>query len=199
MQQEKPFSELDSIALIESMINKAKNQFSDNGHLYLLWGWVIFICSAGQFILMNVATVQQPQAIWTLSWLAFIYQLVYLFRARKKRKVKTYADAIVGYVWLSFVISMFLIGFIIGFKEQTQSFNIAYAVFLALYGIPTFLSGIILRFKPLITGGIGCWILAVIAAFTSPQIHLLLISAAMIVAWIIPGYLLRSRFKNQAV
>jgi hypothetical protein len=59
MQQEKPFSELDSIALIESMINKAKNQFSDNGHLYLLWGWVIFICSAGQFILMNVATVQQ--------------------------------------------------------------------------------------------------------------------------------------------
>jgi uncharacterized membrane protein YhaH (DUF805 family) len=124
---------------------------------------------------------------------------VYLFRARKKRKVKTYADAIVGYVWLSFVISMFLIGFIIGFQEQTQSINIAYAVFLALYGIPTFLSGIILRFKPLITGGIGCWILAVIAAFTSPQIHLLLISAAMIVAWIIPGYLLRSRFKNQAV
>jgi hypothetical protein len=69
-------------------------------------------------------------------------------------------------------------------------------LFLAIYGVPTFLSGIILRFKPLVWGGVSCWLLSVLSVIIPVEYHLLLVSAAMIVAWIVPGYLLRAKHKK---
>jgi hypothetical protein len=34
-------SEQDSLAIIDSIINKARNQFTEYGHLYLLCGWIL--------------------------------------------------------------------------------------------------------------------------------------------------------------
>jgi hypothetical protein len=68
---------------------------------------------------------------------------------------------------------------------------------LVLYGIPTFLSGVILKFKPLSTGGFICWFLAVAAMFIPYEYQLLLLALAVACAWIIPGYLLRSKFKKE--
>ncbi|MEJ7769506.1 MAG: hypothetical protein WKF89_16930 [Chitinophagaceae bacterium] len=197
MQREESLTERQSLELIESMISKARNDFSENGHLYLLWGWVVLICSLGQFILSSVIHYKYHYAIWLLTWMAIIYQTIYLVRTRRKRNVKTYTDALIGYVWMSFMITMFLTGFGIGSKMGNDTGRIINMLFLSLYGIPTFLSGIILRFKPLIVGGACCWTLSLIAAFTPSQYHLLLIGAATITAWIVPGYLLRSKYKIQ--
>lgn len=40
MQVEKQLSEIESIQLITTMINRAKNRFRENGFLYLPGGWV---------------------------------------------------------------------------------------------------------------------------------------------------------------
>ena len=48
------FNEQNSLALIQSMINKAKNNFSESGTLYLVWGIVVFICSIIQFVGVNI-------------------------------------------------------------------------------------------------------------------------------------------------
>ena len=48
--QSENFSPKDSLLLIDSMINQAKNRFSENGFLYLLWGWVIFACAIFHFV-----------------------------------------------------------------------------------------------------------------------------------------------------
>jgi hypothetical protein len=44
--EEVPMSETESLRLISSMINKAKNGFSESGTLYLLWGWLTMPSSA---------------------------------------------------------------------------------------------------------------------------------------------------------
>ena len=49
--QDENITQQQSLVIIESMINKAKNQFSENGFAYLLWGWVILFCSVSQFVL----------------------------------------------------------------------------------------------------------------------------------------------------
>jgi hypothetical protein len=67
---------------------------------------------------------------------------------------------------------------------------------LILYGMPTFLSGVILKFKPLMVGAVCCWTLAIISPFINVQYQLLLIAGAVIAAWIIPGYLLKRKFKK---
>jgi hypothetical protein len=125
------------------------------------------------------------------------YQVYYLRKKRSGQRVRTYTDEIIGYIWLSFFILMCLFGFLYArtFDAAEQSLFI-YPAFLVLYGMPTFLSGIILKFRPLIIGGIFCWILSVGACFISSEYHLLTLPAAMLVAWIIPGYLLRKKFKQ---
>jgi hypothetical protein len=76
-------------------------------------------------------------------------------------------------------------------------FHAINACVLVMYGMPTFLSGVILRFKPLRIGGIACWLLAIAAMFTDYQYQLLLLALAVIAAWIIPGFILRAKFKKE--
>ncbi len=193
MQQDN-FSPLQSIRLIDSMINKTNNKFSETGLLYLLLGWVIFTCAVGHFILLELDIVKHPEIIWSSCWLVVIFQVIYLSSKNKKEKVRIYSDEIMGYVWMSFGICLFLIGFIMG---REKHFIYIYPLFLVLYGIPTFLSGIIMRFIPLKVGGITCWILSVVSVFISPDCTLLLLAAAVVIAWIIPGYLLQKKYKQQ--
>lgn len=196
MEKDTGFSHLEGLEVIQSMINRAKDKFSENGHLYLLWGWVVFICSVTQFVLLNYTRFEYHYFVWMACWLVLIYQVFYLARRKKREQVRTYTDDIMGYVWLAFVVAMFLMGFLFGRVLGESYYKMVSPGFLVLYGIPTFLSGIILRFKPLVLGGVSCWILSVISVFVPEQFQLLFLSAAMLIAWIIPGYLLRAKYKK---
>ena len=69
-----------------------------------------------------------------------------------EQKVKTYADKMIGFIWLSFFILMLLIGISIGRTGEANYYKLIGPVFLAMYGVPTFLCGILLRFRPLLFG-----------------------------------------------
>jgi len=195
--QEEKISGSESLAIIESMINKAKNQFSENGHLYLLWGWVIFIASILQFVLLSVVHYPNHYIVWFLPWFAVIYQVIYLAKRKNRKRVTTYTDHIIGFVWMSFFVLLVLFGFIFGHELRSEYYTLICPASLALYGMPTFLSGIILRFRPLIIGGIGCWLLSIAVLFVRYDYQLLFLPVAMVIAWIIPGYLLRIKYKRQ--
>lgn len=195
--QEEEITRQQSLAIIESMISKAKNQFSENGFMYLLWGWVILFCSLSHFVLLHFVHYPKHYLIWLLTWPTVIVQMVYLYRQRKKRAVKTYTEDIIGWVWMSFVVLMFLMGVVTGRALGDKSYTVINVCFLALYGMPTFLSGIILRFRPLVIGGICCWVLSILATFVAYDYQLLLLAAAVIIAWIVPGYLLRNRYNKE--
>lgn len=193
---EEQFSPQQSLEVIQSMIETAKNQFSENGHLYLLWGWLVLVCSLAQFFLLTILKYQYHYLVWMLTWLAFIYQMIYLAKEKRKEKVKTYTDHIIGFVWIAFVIQMLLFGILFGTVLGDHYYKLMSPGFLALYGMPTFLSGIIIKFRPLIIGGIGCWLLSIGTLYITYDYQLLMLSAAMVVAWIIPGYLLRAKYNK---
>ncbi|MEP7228835.1 MAG: hypothetical protein ABI691_01205 [Ginsengibacter sp.] len=195
MNQEKPMSEAESIQLITSMINKAKNRFSETGAWYLFWGWLVVFCCLSQFILLYFFENQNAYYIWYLTWVAPIYQVIYTRRSKKKKRVKTYTGEIIGYVWLVYVICITLFIFILIYLNYFSGINPAVLI---MYGMPTFLSGIILKFKPLRIGAICCWILAIFAALVTYEFQLLLVALAVFLAWIIPGYLLKIKFKNES-
>jgi len=193
MQQEN-FSPKDSLQLIDSMISQAKNRFSENGFLYLLWGWLILVCSIGHFILLKLNWFKHPEIIWASCWLAVIFQVIYISKTKKKEKVKTYSDEIINYIWISFGVCMFIMSFILG---KSNVWDKVYSLFLMLYGVPTLLSGVVMQFKPLKIGGIICWVLALISAFLHPLYGLLLLAVAVAAAWIIPGYQMRKKYNQQ--
>jgi len=194
MEDEK-FSGEESLRLIQSMINRAQDKFAENGHLYLLWGWVVFICSLTQFGLQRIFNLGPDRTwyVWTTTWVALIYQVSYIRRKRRKMQVRTYTGDILAYVWLVFGIATLLMVFILGSNHQYALIN---PVLLVSYGVPTFTSGIILRFRSLMWGGMTCWILAVVSSMVLNDFQLVIIALAVLIAWIIPGYQLRNKFKQ---
>ena len=196
MEANNDFSPQQSIQLIETMINKAKDSFNEDGHLYLLWGWLVFLCSDVEFILYHFFHYSYHYWVWIMSLAALVYQAIYLAKKYKAQKVHTYTEHILGYVWITFMILTFLIGYLIGRLTLGDYYWHIYPVVLALYGMPVFLSGVILRFRPLQFGGIGCWLLSVLTTFLEYDYQMLMLAVAMVIAWIIPGYMLRAKYKS---
>ncbi|MBK7122100.1 MAG: hypothetical protein IPH68_04370 [Chitinophagaceae bacterium] len=99
--QSENFSPKDSLLLLDSMINHAKNRFTENGFLYLLWGWLIFICAVSHFILLKTQLLKHPEMIWMSCWVAIIFQIIYwALKKKKRKKVKLYSDGIIDNIWI---------------------------------------------------------------------------------------------------
>lgn len=191
---EQNMTEAESMELITSMINKAKNRFTESGTLYLLWGWLIFACCMVEFIGLRFFQYNQVYYVWFATLLLLTYQVFYISKLKRKQKVKMYTTEIIKYVWIVYIITYALLIFTLFYNAAFSSINPA---ILATYGMPTFLVGVILKFKPLKIGGISCWLLALIAPFVSYTNQFLLIAAAVIVAWVVPGYYFKQKFKKE--
>ena len=191
--EEKALTEKESLELITGMINKAKNQVSENGFLYIIWGWVILICCIVQFTSDQFFHYRYVYFVWFSTYGVLLFQIIYLVRKKKSGRSKTYTEEINGFVWIAFAVGALLMVYICSRFETTQ---LLLPLLLIFYGIPTFLSGTILQFKPLIIGGVFCWILAFTSTFIMFEYQILLITAAVIAAWLIPGYLLQKKYKK---
>ncbi len=191
--EEKEITERESMELITSMINKAKSQVSENGFLYIIWGWVILICCVVQLLSDHFFHYPKAYYTWFSTYAVVLFQIIYLVRKKKSDIAKTYTEEINGFVWIAFAIGAMLMVFIcISFGAP----QLVLPLLLVFYGLPTFLSGAILKFKPLIIGGLCCWILAFISTFIRFEYQLILIAVAVIAAWLIPGYLLQVKYKK---
>jgi len=95
-----------------------------------------------------------------------------------------------SYVWTGIGISFFVLSFIITNAEG--GWINAWPFFILFYGLGTFISGRILKFSPLVIGGIFNWILAIVCTYIDFDYQLLVAAAAILTSYIIPGYLLRS-------
>lgn len=211
-QEEKKLTEKESLELIATMINKAKDSYHDTGIGAIMWGSVIAICS-----LVKLSEIQfgyrLPFDIYLLTIIAVIPQVFITIKEKKERKVKSFDDAYMDYIWLGFGICIFLMIFIINsifsvwgpvaeeYRELTghnSSFSFREFIaplFLLLYGLPTFITGAACKFKPMLWGGIFCWACCIITIYTTIKIDLLLTAASAIMAWLIPGILMEREYR----
>jgi hypothetical protein len=198
METENDFSPQQSLQLIESMINRSKDKFAEDGLMYLFWGWLVFACSLLQFILLHIMQYPRHYIVWLATIPAFIFQFLYVYKKRKQQTVVTYTGYIIGFVWITFAVVIILLSFLIGFLTTGEYYTHIIHILLAVYGMPVFLTGVIIRFRPLIYGGIACWILCIASTFIKVyDYQFLCIPVSMLVAWIIPGYMLRLKNKSQ--
>lgn len=210
---EKKLTEKESLDLIAMMINKAKNSYHDTGIGAMMWGSIIALCS-----LVKLAELQfdfkLPFDIYWLTILAIVPQIFITIREKKERKVKTYDDIYMDYLWLGFGISIFLMIFItnalfnvwqpvaIEYKQlsgHSSSYDLREFIaplFLLLYGIPTFVTGAACKFKPMLWGGLLCWTCCIITIFTTIKIDLLLTAFSAVFAWLIPGIIMEKEYRN---
>ena len=118
------------------------------------------------------------------------------------------------YIWLGFgicILLMILILNVMGhdwrpvaqeynkLSGKTASFQLYEYVsplFLILYGLPTFITGAACKFRPMLWGGILCWVCCVITVFTDGRIDLLLVAVSAVFAWLIPGIIMEKDYRE---
>lgn len=213
---EKQLSEKESLDLIATMINKAKDSYHNTGISAIMWGSLIAICA-----LVKLSEIQfnyrLPFDIYLLSIAAVIPQIFISIKEKKSRRVKSYDDAYMDYIWLAFGVCIFLMIFIVNtvfaelgpvmkeYKEltagRTDRIDFKFSeyvapLFLLLYGIPTFITGAACKFKPMLWGGLLCWASCLLALFTTIKIDLLLTAISAIFAWLIPGIIMEADYRK---
>jgi hypothetical protein len=192
--EEKDFSYEDSIKLIDAMIKKAKKSYVTKGIASIVWGILIIVCS-----LITWAKIQFSFNIgfdiWVLVFFAIFPQIFFSIKEKRQRKFTSLEAHAINYVWMAFGISIFL------FTYYNSKYGTAESgtIFMILYGVPTFITGAIVKFKPMLFGGIICWIISIISVSTPVNIDMLLMASCGLFAWLIPGIILFSRYQKRKI
>ncbi len=190
MQEELEFSPQQSLRLIHQMIANTKNTIGNDSPYFLLWGWAVFIGCLLQYYLKVIAGYPKYYYVWLITPVVVIIQLFLIYRRTKYEKVKTFIDEANTYLWTAIGLSFLVLSFVfvhIGWQY-------CFPFYTLLYGIGTYISGSLIKFKPLIIGGLLCFLLVAISAYTSYDTQTLLIALAVFVSYIVPGHILRYRY-----
>ncbi len=169
---------------------------SENRFYFLFWGWITFAAIVAQFLLKVVLKYEQHYYAWFIILPAVIVTMIYSSR-RHRKKHSTYVGDSMKYLWTGIGISFFVLSFIISYTKT--GWLSSYPFFIVFYGLGTFVSGMFLKFKPLIIGGIFNWVLACICVQLPYDYQMLTAAVAILTSYIIPGYLLSPKKESYGV
>ena len=192
---EKTMTPEESLQIIQKSIVHSRENMREGSHFYILWGWALILGALSNYVLIRYLISQQAfEGIWwksLLTWLvfvgtAFIIQLVMTSRFQRKKMVKTHLSRYISTLWLSAGIVMALMVF---FAIKLDTYPTA--LILAITAIPTFVSGNMVRYIPQMVGGAIFLIASVIALHVNGTDQLLVFAGAVLLGYLVPGYILR--------
>lgn len=175
-----------SLELITNMIRQTQGNASGSSFYFLLWGWVITLCNFGMYFMLRFTQFEYPYLVWTLAIPAWIITMFYGNKQDESRGSTTHLDKITMWLWIGLGITI-MPSWIFG----AQINWLVNAAILMPVGLATFVSGVIIRFKPLLFGGITFWIAGTLCYIVSPVDQYLVGGIAMIFGYLVPGYMLK--------
>ena len=110
------------------------------GYFYLLWGWLIVSASLIHYGLLDLDQPLFIGGIWIIALtIGVIASYIVGKRRAKQTQVRPYTLDLVLYLWIGLGSCFFLI---LGMAfTATLTFEIAYPLFMMLYGLGAFISG----------------------------------------------------------
>jgi hypothetical protein len=178
----------ESLALIAEAIRKTKENFRENSRFFLLWGWLIVAASLGFFLLRQYTETRfffLPFPV--LATAGIVTTLVWYRRQKAVSPTETYLGYFVNRLWLVLGLSFILVVYI-SVSRGWPPF--LYTLIVAAIG--TMVSGLAMKFRPLVWGGV-LFFMAAVAGVYLPDAYLpLLTGLAMVGGYLVPGYLLKS-------
>ncbi len=185
MKEGKSLTSEESLEIITKMIQNAKGNIKGNSFQFLLWGWVVLIGNLGQYIITEYTEYDYPYIIWLGTIPVWIISMMYGYRKSNKQRVTTYSDSLIMWIWLGFLFSLLIVIFSGRFAETIPS------LILILAGLCAFMTGLIIKFKPLIYGASSFWVFAAIILAVDYTYAPLLSAIATFIGYLVPGYMLK--------
>jgi len=185
---ESQLSHAESLELITQMIAKAKRNIAKRGSFYfLLWGWVVMFGNLGHYLIAKYDLYPAPYVIWILTIPAAIISIWYSIRQKNLATSSSQIDKVYGHLWTAVFVS--IVTLLVFMSKLDYNHN---AVILLFAGLGTYVSGRVLRFDPLVFGGIALWVGSIIAFNVSILDSYLVAGIGIILGYLVPGYMLRN-------
>ncbi len=178
----------ESLLLITKTIEETKDRFKENGHIFVFWGTLMLIVIGSQFILSILELYKYTMYPVYLYPLGGVYMIYIWVKERKKNMPKTIIGNILGNI--GWIIGMNLMT--MGFFFSNQLGEAMGPIFIILLALMIIVSGLAIRFKPLIIGGALMNLIGLASFFLDRDFHGFSMMLAAVVGLIIPGILLNN-------
>ena len=179
-----------SLNIITEMINNAKGNVKENSIYFLLWGTVIAIADIGMFTLIKM-NYPHPYIVWSIAIPAWIVTIIMGYKQGKRARATSHLDRISAWSWFTFGIVIFtlvIFGRLINWQLNP--------VIMLMSTIPTVISGVVIKFRPLIVGGVCFWVFGILCFIVPEPWHFLVGAVAVVIGYLVPGFMLRNKMKT---
>jgi len=193
---DKTLSPEESLQIIQKSISNSRKNMREGSFYYLLWGWALILASlANYFLIRNLIIQERYEDIMLMSLLAWgvflvaamVIQFVYLTRKGKKGRVITHLDRYIKIIWIT---AGLLMGLMTYLSLKVNAYPTPFI--LGVTAMATAVSGLMVRFRPLVLGAVVFLAAALISSFLRGTDQLLVFAVAMVLGYLIPGYIIRS-------
>lgn len=187
--QDSELTPIQGLQMITEVISKTKDNLREHSFPFLLWGWLIAAASFLFFILHTYTA-------FTLYFIPFPILaatgivITLRFFAGHRSGPETYLSYYLKQMWL-----VLGLGFILVVVINLIGDNPPFTYTLLLCGIGTMVSGLVLRFRPLVFGGIVFLLFCIASVVTLDMYKPLLQGIAVVIGYLIPGYRLKHSTK----
>jgi len=176
---------MESLQMITEVISKTKDNLREHSFPFLLWGWLIAAASFLFFCLHTYTSFNLYFLPFPILATAGIVVTIRFFAGHR----------FVSETWLSYYLKrMWLVlglAFILVVVINVIGHNPPFTYTLLIAGIGTMISGLVLRFRPLVFGGIVFLLSSVSSVVVADMYKPLLMGVAVVFGYLIPGYLLK--------
>src|SRR6476620_1102471 len=93
------FSAEESLLVIQRMIDKTREGFSDKSHYFLLWGWAAVLGCLGQFVLKHILQNPHHYLTWLITFPALLIHFLFIRQDIRKQRVRTYVSESMSHLW----------------------------------------------------------------------------------------------------
>ncbi len=190
--------EKQSLQVIKEMIEISRNRLKSDGILFILWGWLLFAVIFARYLLRILITTQEIQSyinksILALLLLGIMYSGHYMYTRR--RVVKTYTGQVLRFLWGGII---FLNLYILLFQLKAHmQIDMLYSQYMLMTALGTFVTGGIIKFRPLIYCSFSFIVFAQTGFFFQNDIHLIFAAVSFLTGLAVPGHLMYSKRNKQ--
>ena len=187
MENAENLSPKESLEIISKAIQQTRDNLKGQSFYFLAWGWLVVLAAVSHYLLLNFTDFKRDFLPWLIvTPIGWIACYIYAKRQNKEKPYETYIDIFLKHLWLVLSITIIIVAFIaISLKIQPSVF------ILLLTGVGTLISGLTMKFKPFIIGGVLFFLFAMATLYFDKSFGLLISAIAIIFGYLIPAYILK--------
>ena len=193
--EDKILNEKESLELISQMIQNSQQKLrSGNGLPFLIFGYTTVAISVIVYFLLNATHNYWYNLVWLgIPIIGFI--ILYFFKKKEVKFSKTYIDRVISNIWTVIGFSVFFVSFAAGFVRIPNLLSIL----ILLLGIGTTLTGLTIKFKPVIICGILGMASCILPYVVFGNDMNLVYGLCIFIMMVIPGHILNIQSRRQHV